>query len=124
VAAAVAGVIAVALLIDNIMLFKNNVAQYVAQGYPSSEVLKQLIPAQLLPGIFEPLVLYLGIALVLWGLGLINQKLSICQAETKDEISTNVAQETTSEENKIDSEIANTSDKTDAVDQVQEPSPQ
>lgn len=80
VAAVVVGAIGIALLIDNIMLFKNNVAQYVAQGYPSAEVLKQLIPAQLLPGIFEPLALYLGIAIGLWGLGIINQKLAACLA--------------------------------------------
>jgi hypothetical protein len=78
IAAAIAAIIALALLIDNIWLFKNNIDQYVAQGYPSAEVLKQLIPAQLLPGIFEPLVVYGGIALILWWLGILNRRISAC----------------------------------------------
>jgi len=68
--------IGIALLVDNIMLFKNTVALYVAQGYPSAEVIKQLLPSQLLPGIFEPVAIYGGVAAVLFCAGIINQKLS------------------------------------------------
>jgi hypothetical protein len=41
--------IAVTTLVMNVILFNKTVAQYVGQGYPSAEVLKQLIPVQLLP---------------------------------------------------------------------------
>ncbi|HVJ48628.1 hypothetical protein [Desulfitobacterium sp.] len=70
--------IAIAFLVNNVLLFKNSVAQYVAQGYPSAEVVKQLIPNQLLPGIFEPIAVYGGIAFILFATGIINQKVSKC----------------------------------------------
>ncbi|NLI91461.1 MAG: hypothetical protein GX434_04430 [Peptococcaceae bacterium] len=60
----------------NVILFNKTVAQYVDQGYPAQEVLKQLIPLQLLPGIFEAVALYTGIALVLIAAGFINQRLA------------------------------------------------
>lgn len=85
IAAVVVGLLAVALLIDNIMLFRGDLAQYVGQGYPSADVLKKLIPAQLLPGIFEPIAVYGGMALLLCWVGIINQKVSKClTAETED----------------------------------------
>ena len=68
--------IGIAFLADNIILFKGTVAHYAAQGYPSAEVVKQLLPGQLLPGIFEPVAIYWGIAAVLFCAGTINQKLS------------------------------------------------
>ncbi|MHB8125228.1 MAG: hypothetical protein ACYDEJ_06200 [Desulfitobacteriaceae bacterium] len=68
--------IAIASLVNNIILFKDNVAHYVEQGYPSADVVKQLIPSQLLPGIFEPIAVYSGIAVILFSAGLINQKIS------------------------------------------------
>ena len=76
--AIVVSIFAIAFLINNIILFKNTVALYVEQGVPSSEVIKQLIPRQLLPGIFEPIAIYGGIALLLFSGGTINQKLSKC----------------------------------------------
>ena len=51
------------LLISNILLYRTNVAQYVAQGTAVGVVKAQLIPAQLIPGIFEPIGVYCGIAL-------------------------------------------------------------
>lgn len=117
VAAAIVGIIAIALLVDNIILFKNNVAQYVAQGYPSAEVLKQLIPAQLLPGIFEPLALYLGIALVLWGLGAINQKVSICLTPGNDQLTMDAAKEPQEQyQNSLETEKTNETDVNEPVD--------
>ncbi|HEX3011976.1 MAG TPA: hypothetical protein VHQ70_08070 [Syntrophomonadaceae bacterium] len=119
-AAVVVGVIAIALLVDNIMLFKNNVAQYVAQGYPSSVVLKQLIPGQLLPGVFEPLALYLGIAFALWGLGIINQKVSDClTTQPGNESCCNAAPEIIPEENKADKKDT-PENETGTAEQVQE----
>lgn len=70
----IVALIALAFLIDNIILFKDTVAQYVGQGYPSDTVVKQLIPSQLLPGVFESVALYGGIALILFAAGLINHK--------------------------------------------------
>lgn len=76
-AAAVVAVIAVAFLINNIRIFNASVTQYVAQGYPKATVVKQLIPNQLLPGIFEPLAMYGGIAVLLFASGSIHKKLSL-----------------------------------------------
>lgn len=75
-AGTVVALIAIAFLVNNVILFKNAVAQYVAQGYPSAEVMSQLIPNQLLPGVFEPVAVYGGIAFLLFGVGILNQKVS------------------------------------------------
>ncbi|MEA4900923.1 hypothetical protein [Desulfitobacterium sp.] len=78
--------IAIAFLVNNVLLFKNVLDQYVAQGYPSDEVIKQLVPSQLLPGIFEPIAVYGGISFILFGIGIINQKISECLGKLpKDE---------------------------------------
>jgi len=78
VAAIVVIIIGVAYLVTNIVLFQKSVAQYVAQGYTTADVTSQLIPSQLLPGIYEPIAVYGGIALILFGAGMINQKISKC----------------------------------------------
>jgi predicted permease len=103
VAGSVVALIAVALLINNIMLFKDNVNQYVAQGYPAADVIKQLIPSQLLPGIFEPIAVYGGIAFVLFYAGLINQKVSKClMLLTEVEVCNDATEESVMEENITD----------------------
>lgn len=87
IAAAVVALIAVASLVDNIMLYRNSVSQYVAQGYPVALVVKQLIPSQLLPGLFDTISVYGGIALVLFSAGVINKKVSKCLSLlTKSEV--------------------------------------
>ena len=68
----------VALLVDNIFIFRKAVNDYVSQGYAIDVVYKQLIPAQLLPGIFEPIAVYGGIALILLGISKLNKKISKC----------------------------------------------
>lgn len=78
--ATVVALIAIALLINNIILFKSTASGYVAQGYAANDVLKQLIPSQLVPGIFEPIAVYGGIAFALFGIGIINKKVSKCLA--------------------------------------------
>ena len=78
VAAIVVTIIGVAYLVTNIVLFQKSVAQYVAQGYAAADVASQLLPSQLLPGIYEPIAVYGGIALILFGAGMINQKISKC----------------------------------------------
>ena len=77
VGAIVVALSALAFLITNVIVFKNNVAQYVAQGYAAAEVIKGLLPGQLLPGVFEPIAVYGGIALLLFAAGGINQKVSL-----------------------------------------------
>ena len=72
------GLIGIAVMVSNVLLFKATVAQYIAQGFPSSQVTKQLIPSQLLPGIFQPIAIYGGIALILFVSGVIYQKISQC----------------------------------------------
>lgn len=78
IAASVVALLGVVLLVANVYLFSNAVKQYVAQGYPVAEVNRQLIPSQLLPGIFQPIAIYGGIALVLFGVGIANKKVSKC----------------------------------------------
>jgi hypothetical protein len=78
VAVSITAIITIASLVNNIILFLQNVAQYVAQGYPVAEVIKQLLPAQLLPGLFESLAVYGGIAFLIFTAGSINQKVSQC----------------------------------------------
>lgn len=76
VAATLVALMGLILLIVQIYMYTTSVAQYVAQGYPKSEVTKQLLLSMLLPGIFEPLGVYGGIALALFYIGVINKKLS------------------------------------------------
>ncbi|WP_407306920.1 hypothetical protein [Desulfosporosinus sp. SB140] len=75
IASIVVALMGLAYLVTNIVLFQKAVAQYVAQGYPAVTVTSQLIPSQLLPGIYEPIGVYGGIALLLFGVGMLNQKL-------------------------------------------------
>lgn len=85
ISAVVVAVLGLASLINSILLFKDTVSQYVAQGYPSGEVLKYMIPSQLLPGLFEILAVYGGIAMILWAAGIINQNLASCSCSTHDD---------------------------------------
>ena len=78
VVASIIALAGVALLVDNIFIFRKAVNDYVAQGYAIDVVYKQLIPAQLLPGIFEPIAVYGGIALILLGISKLNKKISKC----------------------------------------------
>ncbi|MGE5631175.1 MAG: hypothetical protein ACM3TR_08785 [Caulobacteraceae bacterium] len=86
--AVVVAVAAAAYFINNIILFNSVVNQYVAQGYPKADVIKQLVQSQLFPGIVEPIVVYGGIAALLFAAGAINQKVNNCLALlTKNEVS-------------------------------------
>lgn len=78
VAASIVAILGTALLISNVLLYRTNVAQYVAQGNAIATVTAQLIPSQLLPGIFEPISIYWGIALLLTCAGILNKKISKC----------------------------------------------
>ncbi len=116
----VVALIAVASLINNIMYFNNTVANYVAQGYPAAKVMKELIPAQLLPGIFEPIAVYGGIAFILLGAGIINHKFSKCLILlTKDEVGNNAAEENAFKENAIEENMGAT-ELAETVEEVNE----
>lgn len=89
--ASIVGIMGIVLLADNIYIFKSTVDQYVAQGYPAAEVIKGLIPSQLLPGILEPIAIYGGIAFILIGVGIANKKISehfiaLSRVENQDEV--------------------------------------
>jgi hypothetical protein len=87
VAASIIAILGVTLLIINVLVYRTNVNQYVAQGNAIGVVTAQLIPSELLPGIFEPISVYWGIALLLTGVGIINQKVSKYLATlTKNEV--------------------------------------
>lgn len=108
----VVALIAVALLINNIILFKNTVNLYVDQGYLAADVIKQLIPSQLLPGIFEPIAVYGGIAFVLLGAAIINQKVSKCLILlTKVEVCNDAIEDSDLVENVIYEEVNEATDK-------------
>jgi hypothetical protein len=77
-ASIVVALIAIALLVIRIIMFNQSVDQYVAQGYPVAIVIKQLIPSQLLPAIFDTISVYGGIALILFSAGMINKKITKC----------------------------------------------
>ncbi|HSN58874.1 MAG TPA: hypothetical protein VLR72_05375 [Clostridiaceae bacterium] len=76
VAAAFVAAVGTALLINNILLYNENVTMYVSQGYSMDTVAAQLLPAQLIPGVLEPIGAMYGIAFVLVAAGVLNNKLS------------------------------------------------
>lgn len=105
VATCVVGVVGIALLVNNIILFRSAMNQYVAQGYNATTVAKQLIPAQLLPGIFEPVAVYGGIAFILLGASIIYDKISKCLTLlSKDEVCKDAIEEGNPEQNAADIE--------------------
>ena len=121
VVASVVALIGVALLVNNIFLFRNTVNQYVIQGYPAATVINQLIPSQLLPGIFEPIAVYGGIAFILLGVGKVNKKVSKCLILlTKDEVSSNTIEENILEQSVVDIENTETTEQIEIVEEVKE----
>ncbi|MBP1744463.1 MAG: hypothetical protein H6Q58_1441 [Firmicutes bacterium] len=76
IAAAFVAVVGTSLLINNILLYSDNVTMYVSQGYSVETVNAQLLPAQLIPGVLEPIGVMYGIAFVLAAAGVLNNKLS------------------------------------------------
>lgn len=117
----VVALIAVAALINNIILYNDTVTHYIAQGYPAAEVMKQLIPSQLLPGIFEPIAVYGGIAFVLLGAGIINRKVSKCLILlTKVEVCNEATEESVLEENVADEKNMETTKQAETIEEVNE----
>lgn len=77
----------IALLFNTIKLYSDTFAQAIAMGYDTSQVNAQLLPSQLLPGIFESIGLYGGISMILCYMGLIYQRVSDAMLRPKtDEV--------------------------------------
>jgi hypothetical protein len=72
----IVAVMGIALLANNIILYNQTIAQYVAQGYDSAAVVAQMPPTQLLPIVFQAIGLYGGVSLILFGMGSIFKKVS------------------------------------------------
>jgi hypothetical protein len=122
VAAAIVALIGIAQLAINIYLFKHTVSQYVAQGYASAVVFKELVPSQLLPGIFQPIAVYFGIALVLLAIGIINKKVSECLVQlNKDKVCSETVEENIAEGNTVDTESIETPEETGASEVTESP---
>mgnify|MGYP001568479378 CR=1 FL=1 len=103
ISAIVVAILGVALLVDNIYLYNTSFAQAVTQSYAVSTVRKALMTSQLLPGIFQPIAMYGGIALLLVAVGKISDKVSKCLTVlTEKEICDDVTHE-----NCADQDVAN-----------------
>lgn len=72
----IVAIMGIALLINNIILYNQTIAEYVAQGYDSAEVVAQMPPTQLLPIVFQVIGLYGGVSMILFCMGMIFQKIS------------------------------------------------
>lgn len=77
IAAVVVLLVGISSLVFNINYYNNLVTTYVAQGYAAASVAAELIPSVLLPAIFQTFGLYFGIAFALFGIGMINNKVSV-----------------------------------------------
>lgn len=123
-AAIIAALVGFALLINNILLFRKAVSQYTSQGYSAATIERQLIPSQLIPGIFESVVLYGGVAFILACIGKVNKKVSMClELLSKDtnEDETYVKEDKNTNTDNID-EKDGTSKDTDNTDEKSETS--
>lgn len=115
--AAISAIIVVVSLVNSIVLFNKTVAYYVTQGSTASEVSKQLISSQLLPAIFESVIAYGGIALILVGAGIINHKVSKCLTMLSNtEISHDIVEDTILEEPANDDATAKDEDKEEVTE--------
>lgn len=89
IAAVVVLLIGITSLVFNINYYNNLVTTYVAQGYAASSVAAELLPSVLLPAIFQTFGLYFGIAFALYGIGTINNKVSVASLVKNDDCNTN-----------------------------------
>lgn len=109
----------IAALINSILLFNSTVAQYVAQGYPAEIVSKQLQQTQLLPAVFQ-LALYFGVAFLLFGIGILNKKVSNCLGMLNNTCICNEAvEESIIEQNTTDVENEEITEKTEIPEKIE-----
>lgn len=96
----VVGLFGIATLINNIMIFNTTVSQAIEQGYPKEMVMEAIVPTQLLPGIFEAIGMYGGLALLMFVAGII-----ACKYLPREEIIVEVVEEEIVEPVVVDSEF-------------------
>ena len=73
----------------------------------------------MLPGIFEPIAVYGGIAFVLLGVGIVNKKVSKCLILlTKVDVCNDTIEESILEQNGVDVENTETTEQTETVEEV------
>jgi hypothetical protein len=105
--ASVVALVGVALLVNNILLYRTTVAQAITDGYDMATIRKALLPSQLIPGIAEPIGIYGGISFILFGVGIVNKKVvKFLTMSNKVEISNDTIEENIAEQNVSDLETA------------------
>lgn len=114
-ASAIILVIGIVSLASQVNYFNTVVAQYVAQGYEKAEVLSQLMPSQLLPSVFSTLSANLGLSAVLFGLGLLSQKLSTLMPQ--EEVTETFVELTETTETHMAEEVSE--EETETIDTVE-----
>ncbi|MBZ9689147.1 hypothetical protein G9F72_022885 [Clostridium estertheticum] len=126
VVASVVALIGVALLVNNILLYKSTVSQAVTQGYDIATVRKALLTSQLLPGVFEPIGIYGGIAFLILGVGIVNKKVSKgLMLLTKEEVCNDIIEESIVEQDVVDvenieaTEMDNPTEKIETVKEIE-----
>jgi len=126
VVASLVALIGVALVVNNIFLYKSTVSQAVTQGYAIATVRKALLTSQLIPGMAEPIGLYGGIAFLILGVGIVHKKVSNClMFLTKVEVEHDIIEENIVEENVIDAqnieatEMAKPTEQKETVEEVE-----
>ncbi|HEY8804381.1 MAG TPA: hypothetical protein VIM42_04600 [Clostridium sp.] len=118
--ASIVAILGVALLVNNIYLYKTSFSQAVAQGYAAATVRNALITSQLLPGIFQPVAVYGGISFLLLGVGIVNKKVSKCLILlTKSEVCNDVIEEDVVNPNVVNVENSKTTKETETVEEIQ-----
>ncbi|WP_050740896.1 hypothetical protein [Acetobacterium bakii] len=101
----IVAIMGVALLITTVKYYSDTYTQAVAAGYDAAQVSAQLLPSQLLPGVFQAIGVYGGIALILICMGTIYQKVSNYMNQSNNEeinvgaLEINVAELTEIQEN-------------------------
>ncbi|MFR6311894.1 hypothetical protein [Anaerofustis stercorihominis] len=78
-------VVGAVYILSGIYSFFTTINGYVSQGYATSEVLMYLLPSQFLPTVIEPLAIFGGFALLLFGVSEVLSRLNADDNETVDE---------------------------------------
>ncbi|MGV8982656.1 hypothetical protein [Clostridium sp.] len=118
--AAVVAIFGVALLVNNMFLYKSTISQAVEQGYAIDVVKKALLTSQLIPAIIVPIATYGGIALILLGVGKVNKKVSKCLALlTKVEVSSDVIEESIVDQNVAEIENAQAIEEIETIEPIE-----
>lgn len=118
--ASVVALIGVALLVNNILLYRSTVSQAVTQGYDVATVRKALMTSQLLPGMFEPIGIYGGIAFLLFGIGKVNKRVyEGLLLLSKVEVTNEGFEECVIEQNVVDAEKIEATQQIETVQEVE-----